>query len=80
MILSPGKKASEPGDLVFELEELIVPHVYSPCFAFVLRDLVLALGKNSFGSGDLTYNPGKNCPQAFFLINNLLVMNFRWWT
>ena len=46
MIRGPGGKASDSGDLVFELEELIVPLVYSLCFAFVLEDLVLALGEN----------------------------------
>ena len=66
-ILIPREKVPGLEKMVFELEELIVPHVYSPCFAFVLRDLVLALGKNSFGSGDLTHNPGKNCPSGLFL-------------
>ena len=79
-ILIHREKVSGPGEMVFELEELIVPHVYSPCFAFVLRDLVLALRKTSFWFGDLTYNPEKNYISGFFLINNQLVMNFRWWT
>ena len=52
---------------MFELEELIVPHVYSPCVAFFLEDLVLAHGENLFGSRDLTYNPGENCPPGLFL-------------
>ena len=64
--LIPREKVPGPGEMVFELEELIVPHVYSLCFAFVLGDSVLAPGKNSFGSGDLTYNPEKNCPLGPF--------------
>ena len=80
MILGPGGKASDSGDLVFELEELIVPLVYTMCFSFFLGDLVLAPGEMILGLGEKEYNFGKNYPRAFFLINNLLVINFRWWT
>ena len=59
-VLILGELIAVPGEVVFDLEKLIVPHMYSSlCFAFVPGDLVLAHGKNSFGSGDLVYNPGK---------------------
>ena len=79
-VLIPGKKVPGPREMVFELEELICPHMYSPCFTFVLGDLVLAPGEMILGPGKKEYNPGKNCPRAFFLIKNLLVIIFRWWT
>ena len=87
-VLILGELVLVPGEVIFDLEELIVPNVYySMYFAFAPRDLVIALGENSFGTRDLAYNPRelvlpheKYCPQAFFLMNNLLVMNFRRWT
>ena len=64
MILGPREKASESGDLVSELEELIVPLVYSLYFAFIPEDLVLAPEKNLFGLGDWAYYPGEISPRA----------------
>ena len=66
-VLIPGEKVHGPGEIEFELDELIVPHVYSLCFTFVLGNLVLTPGKNSFGSGDLTYNLEKIYPPGLFL-------------
>ena len=64
-VLIPGKKVSGPGKIVFELKELIIPHVYSPCFAFVLGDLVLAPGEMILGLGEKEYNFGKITPEPF---------------
>ena len=79
-VLIPREKIPGHEAILFELEELIVPHVCSLCVAFVLGDLVLAPGKNLFGSGDLTYNLGENCPPGLFLAfdveSPLLVQNF----
>ena len=50
-VLIPGELVPIPGEVVFKLEELIVPHLYSPCFAFVLGDLVIGLGENHLGIG-----------------------------
>ena len=52
-VLIPGEKVPGLGEMVFELEELIIPYVYSLCFAFVLGDSVLTPGENSFGFGNL---------------------------
>ena len=59
-VLILGEKVSGPGEMVFALEKLIVPHVCSLCLAFVPE-------KKLFGSGEKAYNPGKNCPWCLFL-------------
>ena len=85
-VLILGELVPLLGEVMFGLEELIVPHEYSLCFAFFPRDLVLAPGENSFGSGDLACNLGelvlpheKCCPLSLFLTfdveSPLLVQN-----
>ena len=86
-VLIPGQKVPGPGEMVFELEELIVPQVYSLCFPFVPGEVAYMPGENVFGSRDLTCNlrelvlPHKKCcPSGHFLAfdveSPLLVQNF----
>ena len=67
------------GEVMFELEELIVPYEYSMCFAFFPGNLVIVPGKNSFGPGEKACNPGENCPPCLFpLIRIPLVARLDW--
>ena len=65
-VLIPGKKVPGPREMVFELEKLIVPYVYPPCFTFGPRDLVLTPREMILGHREKAYNPGKNCPPMSF--------------
>ena len=73
-VLILGEKVPGPGEMVFELEELIVPHVYSLCFPFVPGEVAHMPGEKVSGPGDLVCNirelvlpHEKCCPTGLFL-------------
>ena len=59
-VLILGELVPVSREVVFDLEDLIVSHVYSLYFTFFSGDLVLTPRKNSSGRG-------KNCPPGLFL-------------